>query len=326
MSDERNGIVISLQNYKGGVGKTTIAINMVYLLSLAGYKVLIADLDDQSSSTEFFKTYRNGNQVPLSYINQMDYLSLFTSSVNIKNYIFESRFENIDILPRVRKSTDLISLSLTTEIDNVNMPNEEKWMKLAYNLDQVRGDYDYIIIDGGPSITTVTYCTLCASDLVIIPVEANRYSRSPIKEMLNVINGLNKLIIPSSTHPEIEILGIVCTKYDKKGGKSSPEIFKEFLEEYAGLMIERPIRYSNSLTNANNYGATVFDLGNGTNNGRRDLLNLVIRELDIIDEEHEKILNENGVEKWLYDYDAYVEYLEEKGKLDRNHMPAPFYD
>jgi chromosome partitioning protein len=148
------GKIISVANQKGGVGKTTTAINLSASLAVLEYKVLLVDADPQANST-------SGVGFDPRNIKTSIYECII-NDVNPRDIILKTNTPNLDLLPA---HIDLVG----AEIEIINMPNREQMMK--YALEKIKPDYDFIIIDCSPSLGLVTVNSLTASDSVIVPVQ-----------------------------------------------------------------------------------------------------------------------------------------------------------
>ena len=186
--------VISITNQKGGVGKTTTAINLSAALAEANQKILLVDFDPQINAT-------TGLGVELDD-NDKTIFDAIHDPGNTKNIISNDVIKNLDILPG---SIELSSL----ESELLNKENRESALKNV--IDVVKDDYDYIIIDCPPAVGILTVNALVASDACIIPVQCEYFSLEGLNQVLNAIE-----LVRSNMNPNLKIEGLLFTMYDAR--------------------------------------------------------------------------------------------------------------
>ena len=221
------GKIIAIANQKGGVGKTTTAINLGASLAALEYKTLVIDADPQANSTSGLGM--NPKEVRKSIYDCM------ISEIAVKDVISPSSFDYLDIIP---SHIDLVG----AEIEMINIKNREERMKDA--LAPIRKDYDFILIDCSPSLGLVTVNALTASDSVIVPVQCEYFALEGLGKLLNTIK-----IIQSRLNTDLEIEGILLTMYDARlrlANQVVEEVTLHFKELVFKTIIPRNIRLSES--------------------------------------------------------------------------------
>ena len=217
--------IIGIANQKGGVGKTTSAINVAASLAVLEFKTLLVDADPQANST-------TGIGFDLHNITHSlyDCMANQTPAVEV---ILKSEIPNLDLIP---SHIDLVG----AEIEMINYPNRENVMKTC--LDAVKDKYDFIIIDCSPSLGLITVNSLVAADSVLIPVQCEFFALEGLGKLLNTIK-----IVQSRLNPELQIEGILMTMYDGRlrlCNQVVSEVRKHFDEMVFNTLIHRNTRLS----------------------------------------------------------------------------------
>jgi chromosome partitioning protein len=217
--------VISIANQKGGVGKTTTAINLSSLLAAAEKKTLLIDIDPQSNSSSGLSA---ANQSPSVY-------DVLVGSEEIKNVIINSFMPFLDILPA---NINLVG----AEIEMVDMESREAILRNA--LISIKDDFEYIVIDCPPSLGLLTLNALAASNSVLIPVQCEYFALEGLGQLLNTIN-----IVKKHFNPELSIEGVLLTMFDTRlrlSHQVAEEVRKYFGEKVFNTVIHRNVRISES--------------------------------------------------------------------------------
>jgi chromosome partitioning protein len=211
------GKIISLVNQKGGVGKTTTSINLAASLGLLGKKVLLVDIDPQGNATTGVGIEKG---TLTASINEA-----LTNKKSTSDVIVKTKFKNLDVMPA---SINLAVLDM--ELNNLqkNDPNFVKGAQLKRVLEEVRDNYDYILIDCPPSLGILTTNALTASNSVMIPVQCEFFALEGIMQLLNTIQVARKKV-----NPELEIEGVVLTMLDSRTilGLDVVENIRSFFKE-----------------------------------------------------------------------------------------------
>lgn len=217
--------VVSIANQKGGVGKTTTAINLSSLLAAAEKKTLLIDIDPQANSSSGLSV---SNQSPSVY-------DVLVGTEEINKVIINSFMPFLDILP---SNINLVG----AEIEMVDIEGRERILRNA--LTRLNEVYDYIVIDCPPSLGLLTLNSLTASDSVLIPVQCEYFALEGLGQLLNTIN-----IVKKHFNPELAIEGVLLTMFDTRlrlSHQVAEEVRKYFGEKVFNTVIHRNVRISES--------------------------------------------------------------------------------
>ena len=228
------GKIISIANQKGGVGKTTTAINLSASLASLGIKVLLVDADPQANAS-------SGLGIDIRKVEFTVYECLIDNFPPDKA-IHKTDVENLSLLP---SHIDLVG----AEIELLNLDNRERIMQNM--LTPLKKEYDYIFIDCSPSLGLITVNALTASDSVIIPVQSEYFALEGISKLLNTIK-----IIKSKLNPKLEIEGFLMTMYDNRL-RSANQVFAEVKKHFDNLVFDTLIYRNVRLSEAPSYGKPI---------------------------------------------------------------------
>lgn len=228
------GKIISIVNQKGGVGKTTTAVNLASGIGILGKKVLIVDADPQGNTTSGYGISKKNIQLT-SY-------QLLIGKATAENAAIKTKFKNVDIVP---SSMDLAA----AEVDLIELDNREAQLKMA--LSGVREKYDYIFIDCPPSLGLISINALNASDTVLVPIQCEYYALEGLSQLMATVRQVKRLY-----NPTLEIEGIVLTMYDGRLNLTQ-QVVEEIKKYFASKLYKTAIPRAVRLSEAPSYGMPI---------------------------------------------------------------------
>ena len=228
------GKIVAIVNQKGGVGKTTTAVNLVAAIGASGKKVLLVDIDPQGNSTSGYGI--NKRDVPASSYE------LLIGQARINEAISRTQFKGVDLVPA--------NMNLAgAEVELIHIEHREQQLKRALSL--IREAYDFIFIDCPPSLGLITINALVASDTVFVPIQCEYYAMEGLSQLMTTVRQVKRLY-----NPTLDIEGVLLTMYDGRLNLTQQvvaEIKRYFSNKLYSTVIPRTVR----LSEAPSYGMPI---------------------------------------------------------------------
>ena len=228
------GKIISIVNQKGGVGKTTTAVNLASAVGIAGKKVLLVDADPQGNTT-------SGYGIKRKKVGVTSY-DLLIGKATADKALVKTEYKNVDIVPA---SIDLAA----AEVDLIEIDHREAQLKMA--LATVREAYDYIFIDCPPSLGLITVNALNASDTVLVPIQCEYFALEGLSQLMATVRQVKRLY-----NPTLEIEGIVLTMFDGRLNLTH-QVVAEIKKYFANKLYKTAIPRAVRLSEAPSYGMPI---------------------------------------------------------------------
>ena len=228
------GKVYAIVNQKGGVGKTTTNINLASCLAYMGKKVLTIDIDAQGNTTSGLGVDKNCDSIYECMIEGLD------PHTAIKH----TKYENLDILPA---NMDLAG----GEVELVTLENRE--YKLKNVIDQIKDEYDYVLLDCPPSLGLVTLNALIASDAVLVPLQCEYYALEGLSQLIETVQA-----VKGKFNPSLYIEGVVLTMYDNRT-KLSVQVANEISKHFGEVLYKTYIPRNVRLGEAPSFAKSIID-------------------------------------------------------------------
>ena len=251
------GKVIAIANQKGGVGKTTTAINLAASLAVLEKKVLIIDADPQANTTSGLNFSPDNDQKRTLY-------EVMIGAIDIRDSLIQTEIANLHMIP---SHINLVG----AEIEMIKMENRESVMKNA--LAPLRNEYDYIVIDCSPSLGTITVNSLTAADSIVIPVQPEFFALEGLGKLLQTIR-----LVQAGPNPDLTIEGFLVTMFDGRT-KVHNQVLGELREHFGEMVFDTIIQRNIRLSEAPSHGKPII-LYDVICNGTTNYLNLAKEVLD----------------------------------------------
>lgn len=228
--------VICITNQKGGVGKTTTAVNLCYYLAKNKHKTLLVDFDPQGNATSGLGIEKNAESLGTTMTE------VILGTAPLANAIRNTSYKNFDLAPTTPELANA-----EVEIATMN----KKFVRLRDAIRQVANDYDYIIIDLPPSLSLLTVNGMIASNYLILPVQTEFYAMEGVTQLLETMK-----LVMKQANPNLKLLGVVATMYDKRTSLSA-QVLAEIKKYFKNLTFKTTIPRNVRLAEAPSHGVPI---------------------------------------------------------------------
>lgn len=226
--------VISITNQKGGVGKTTSAINIAYFLAKMGLRTLLIDFDPQGNATSGLGIDKSQLETTMS--------DVISGEKTLRDVIVDTGFAGLKLAP----STPILA---NTEVELANANG--RFTRLKNAIENVRDDFDYVILDSPPSLSLLTVNGFIASDYLVLPVQAEFYAMEGLGQLLESMK-----LVRKGMNPNLELLGVLPTMVDSRTTLSG-QVYEEIKKFFPGKVFSTPIPRNIRLAEAPSHGVPV---------------------------------------------------------------------